>query len=261
MAMTIPLTAKNLQFSQRAKPAFFFDFDGTLVEFADHPDLVEMSQDIRDGINRIVDAVDGALAIVTGRDICDIDRFFAPSKLSVAGVHGMMRRRGDGVIDRSPINVDAIDTLENRLQQFVVGFPDLLLERKSGSIALHYRARPDLEVACVKEMDKATADIKGLHVLHGKMVVEAKAGDWNKGNAIADFMAEEPFLRRVPVFAGDDLTDEDGFREVNARDGMSIKVGPGKTQAHYRIAGVSALQTWLHDFADMLETANTNATS
>lgn len=258
--MTEPLTASVLQAIHPAETALFFDFDGTLVELADQPHLVKLAPEILHDIARIVAAVDGALAIITGRDLSDVDRYLAPLTLPIAGVHGLTRRSADGSLHQSPINGDAIDALQDRLGNFVESLSGVLLERKQGSVALHYRVRPDLEAACVKAMDEATHDVSDLHILRGKMVIEAKTGPRNKGFAVADFMAEKPFAGRSPIFAGDDVTDEDAFEEVNARQGISIKVGAGKTTAHYRVETIAALHGWLHDLVGALESAKARGT-
>lgn len=258
--MTEALTESVIRAIHPSNSAFFFDFDGTLVEFADQPDLVKLAPEIRRDIDRIAGAADGALAIITGRDLGDIDRFLAPMVLPIAAVHGLMRRSADGFVHHSPVDGDAIEVLEDRLQAFVESTPGVLLERKQGSVALHYRRRPSLEAACVAAMDEAAYDLSGVHLLRGKMVIEAKAGAGNKGLAVAEFMAERPFVCRTPIFAGDDTTDEDAFREVNARHGVSIKVGTGSTCAQYRIEDIAALHEWLHELVDALEGANARGT-
>lgn len=251
--MTEPLSADVLRMSDPDRTALFFDFDGTLVEFAERPELVRLAPNIKSDLKRLAGAVDGALAIVTGRDLADIDRFLHPLRLALAGVHGLMQRGLDGAMHRLPVDGQAIALLEDRLSGLIDASPELLLERKPGSLALHYRARPDLEKTCIATMDAAVRDLDGLTLLHGKMVVEAKAGDWNKGLAITRFMAERPFAGRVPFFAGDDVTDEDAFREVNALDGVSVKVGPGETAARYRVDTIAELHERLRELAGFLE--------
>jgi trehalose 6-phosphate phosphatase len=122
----------------------------------------------------------------------------------------------------------------------------LLLERKQGAIALHYRQRPELEDLCRDAMARAAENAGSITVRRGKMVVEVVGYPSNKGSAIESFLQEKPFLGRTPIFAGDDLTDEDGFALVNERGGLSIKVGPGDTKAHYRVEGRQELLAWLN---------------
>jgi len=124
-------------------------------------------------------------------------------------------------------------------------YPALFLEYKYGAVALHYRSHPELEQDCLTLMETAVSGLPGVELKRGKMVVEAKAVGGNKGAAIADYLNEKPFAGRRAVFAGDDVTDEDAFILVNARDGISIKVGPGETQATYRASGTDEFLTWL----------------
>ncbi len=227
----------------------FLDFDGTLVEFADHPDAVILSRTVHGDILRIHRELNGALAVVSGREIEVLDRYLAPEKLPVAGVHGMMRRDGDGRLHVAPFDAQMLERLHACLQPFVAAHDGLILERKPGSVALHFRIRPELEEAAQLAMKQAIAEAAQgegrFHVMQGKMVVEARASMATKAGAIAAFMNEPPFAGRIPVFAGDDVTDEDGFAEVNARGGVSMKVGAGETQAQMRFDNVPAFHNWL----------------
>lgn len=235
--------------------AMFLDFDGTLVEIAKHPREVFVAPSTRRTMDRLQKALGGAVAVVTGRDIGDIDRLFAPLHLPVAGVHGMERRSHAGVLREQKVNGEVLETVAARLAPLLASEPGLLLERKRGSLALHYRNRPDLKAACARAMDAAVAGLVEIHLLRGKMVIEAKAGASNKGDAIGEFLGEPPFAGRVPFFAGDDVTDEDAFAAVNARGGVSIKVGTGGTRARYRAASIPAFLDWLDGVAGQLEGA------
>lgn len=242
-ALPLPFPASSLLDPARA--ALFLDFDGTLVAITDRPDLVRVSPRLRDTLTLLSDGTGGALAIVTGRDIADVDRYLAPLRLPVAGIHGMVRRRADGGVDETPSDNAAIATIDARLQPFVSGEKGLLLERKTASIALHYRARPDLEQASQDAMEDALGGVDSVTLLRGKMVLEAKAGTAHKGQAVDAYMNEPPFAGRLPFFAGDDRTDEDAFATVNARGGISVKIGTGTTKARYRIDRQTDFIDWL----------------
>lgn len=228
----------------------FLDFDGTLVEFAAHPDDVVLSTAVRDDIARLHEKLGGALAIITGRPVEDIDVFLAPLRLPVAGVHGLVRRDSAGIQHAADFDVAALACLAERLQAFAGGESGLLVERKTGSVALHYRKRPELEAAAHAAMRAAvaacTAQADVFHVMSGKMVIEARAAESTKAHAIRDFLDEPPFAGRTPVFAGDDVTDEHGFAEINSRNGVSIKIGEGQTIAAFRIATIAEFHAWLH---------------
>jgi trehalose 6-phosphate phosphatase len=202
--------------------ALFFDFDGTLAEIVQRPEDVEVTQATREALEALWGAFGGAVAIITGRDIPSIDLFLAPVRLPIAGVHGLSRRDAEGQMHSPKFNGEAIAAIEAKLQPLASRETGLILECKEGAIALHYRQRPELEAACIAAMEDAAAAAPGVILRRGKMVVEAVGYPSDKGTAIAAFLTERPFLGRVPVFAGDDLTDEDGFALVNAREGIAI---------------------------------------
>ncbi len=228
------------------RAAFFFDFDGTLADIAEHPEDVKVTDASRETLARLQQASGGAVAIISGRDIASIDRFLDPEKLPVAGVHGLTRRDAQGQLHHPDFDMSELREIEARLQLLVDRETGLLLERKHGAIALHYRQRPELEEVCIRAMEEAVTNSGSGTVRRGKMVIEAVGHPSDKGSAIDSFLQEKPFLGRVPVFAGDDLTDEDGFALVNERGGVSIKIGPGDTRARYRIQSRDELLAWLN---------------
>jgi trehalose 6-phosphate phosphatase len=225
--------------------ALFLDFDGTLVAIADRPDDVRLDPGTRVALADLNALLGGALAIITGREIAAVDRFLAPLRLSIAGVHGLMRRDARGRTWTSSFDAGLPAAIEQAVLPLLRKYPGLRMERKFGAVALHYRDHPELEQASLDALEKAVCDLKETEIKRGKMVIEVKAIGGNKGAAVADFLKEEPFAGRRPVFAGDDITDEDAFVLVNARDGISIKVGPGGTAATYRTAGTADFLEWL----------------
>ena len=225
--------------------AFFFDFDGTLADIAEHPELVEITAETRHVLERLRDASRGAIAIITGRDIPSIDRFLDPLKLPIAGVHGLTRRDANGLVHSPEFDKAALKAIDTELQVLADEQAGLLLERKHGALALHYRQRPELEGLCIERMERAVGETGGIKLRRGKMVIEAVGYQTDKGAAIDSFLEEQPFLGRLPLFAGDDLTDEDGFAAINRRGGLSIKIGSGETQARARLENREALLSWL----------------
>lgn len=228
-----------------ARTAFFFDFDGTLADIAEDPQAVELRPEVREHLDVIHSATGGATAVISGRPIRELDAFLSPLRLAAAGVHGLERRSADGTMTVSEIDGDLIREIGRPIEAFARENEGLIAEQKPGSVALHYRQRPDLEEACRALATALQGSDSRLCLLHGKMVVELKAGGRTKGDAIADFMEELPFRDRVPVFAGDDVTDEDGFRIVSRWNGISIKVGEGPTAAICRVADPAAFREWL----------------
>lgn len=214
--------------------AFFFDFDGTLVAIAPRPDLVAVEPHVRDVLAALSEQFGGALAIVTGRPLDVVDGFMAPLRLATAAEHGSVRRDASGGMHIDKGNAAAVEAAHAALEAFAEDKAGLLLERKSSSVALHYRARPELAAACKAAVETVVADNPELVVLPGKMVFELKPKGVDKGEAVRAFLAEAPFRGRTPVFIGDDVTDEHAFAVVNALRGISVKIDDGDTLARYR---------------------------
>jgi trehalose 6-phosphate phosphatase len=227
--------------------AVFLDFDGTLAEFAEAPHLVEVDAALPGTLMRLHDALGGALAVISGRPVREIDAFLAPLSLPTAGLHGLEWRHAQREThDVHTANGDIVQVRE-ALEAFAASIPGLQIEDKRRTVALHYRRAPDAEAACREAVTEALAGHEALCVLAGKMVFEIKPRGIDKGTAITRFMSEAPFGGRIPLFAGDDVTDEDGFAAVNARSGISIRVGDSRsTLARFRTDGVPALLSWLH---------------
>jgi trehalose 6-phosphate phosphatase len=231
-----------MTFSHVLRPscALFLDFDGTLVDIAAHPQAVVTPLGLPDTLARMQDMLAGAVAVVSGRPIRQIDRLLAPLVLSVAGVHGAERRRADGSLTRQAIR--PMRKVRQAAQALVRAHPALCLEIKRGALAVHYRQAPDLQTLCLTTMQAAVEQSPGLTLLCGKMVVEAKPSCTSKSQAIEAFLQEPPFVARTAVFVGDDLTDEAAFDCVQRRGGIGVKVGEGPTEAQYRVANPTAMR-------------------
>lgn len=233
--------------------ALFLDFDGTLADLADRPDAVVVAPGLVDGLNLLRGRLGGALAIVSGRSIAQIDNFLAPLELPAAGVHGAERRRIDGVTLHMEHTIP--DDIVESLEGFAALHAGVLVEVKPGAVALHYRMAPELEKQCIAAMQHAAAHAPGCAVLLGKKVAELKPVSADKGAAITAFLEEPPFKGRRPVFAGDDMTDEGGFAVVQARGGIAIKVGTGPSIATHSLASPKALRHWIHRITNDLDPA------
>jgi trehalose 6-phosphate phosphatase len=220
--------------------ALFLDFDGTMVDIAPQPQAVEVPQPLISVLHELAGYLEGAVAVISGRPIEQLDAFLAPLRLPVAGVHGSERRSADGAIHL--LGTHPLGEVEQAANALVAQHPGLLVENKRGSLALHYRQHPELEDLCVRTMQKAVEASPGMTLLRGKMVVEAKPGGASKGRSIEAFLAEPPFAGRTPVFIGDDITDEVGFSTVQRLGGIGIKVGEGPTVAWRRLADPTALR-------------------
>ena len=233
-----------------ARTALFLDFDGTLVDIAQRPDAVIVSPKLIASLQVLNDQLKGALAIISGRELAGIDGFLAPLMLPAAGAHGAQMRYADGSITRvTPPDLFLVSQAAHQLCRL---HPTLLVEQKEAAIAVHYRAAPELEELCLLTMTQAVSRSPGTALLRGKQVIEVKPEGVNKGRAIAAFMATAPFAGRIPMFAGDDTTDEDGFAVVQQLGGYAMKIGDGPTQARHRCASPAALRQWLQEAAASL---------
>ena len=229
-----------------AETAFFFDFDGTLVELAPTPDGIVVPRTVPDILASLRRATNGAVAVVSGRGIDSIDAFLGMPDLPVAGLHGAERRDSNGDVQRVGFNDERLLRMEHALERVVNANPGMLLEIKGASLALHYRNAPDREAAARVATERLVAQYPDAYVVQpGKMVFEIKPKGVDKGRALRAFLDEPPFAGRKPVFAGDDLTDEKGFAVVDEVGGVSIKVGGGETIARARVESVGALTAWL----------------
>ena len=227
--------------------ALFLDFDGTVVDIAPTPGSVDVPDRLPALLAALRDALGGAVAIVTGRPIAEIDGFLGAAVPAVAGLHGLERRGADGAIDRPPVRHDDLRDVRAALREFAAGHPGVLVEDKTHTLALHYRLAPSSRDACGQFMYACIGDgMEGWQVVEGKRVFEIRPRGATKGTAIDAFMDEAPFLGRRPVFCGDDATDEDGFAVVNARGGVSVRVGErAGTGASARVDTVGGLLDWL----------------
>lgn len=226
--------------------AYFFDIDGTLADLAPTPSEVRLEHDLHQLIRRLHESTGGALALISGRSIDNVDSIFGPPILPVAGQHGLERRNSEGKISHHDATSEKLESARARLRDAVARFDGLLLEDKGMSLALHYRAAPTLASFAHRLMRAVHATTGPEYaVLTGKRIIELKPSGKDKGEAVREFMNELPFRGRTPVFVGDDMTDEHGFAVVNSLGGHSIKVGPGRTAAQWRLADVVAVRSWL----------------
>ena len=229
-----------------AHTAFLLDFDGTLVDIAPHPDAVRVSAPLRKTLAALHAACGGALAIVSGRTVHDLESLLALPGLVIAGVHGAERPCADGNVVRLNTDADVIAELERELRAVLVQLPGVMLESKGIAFALHYRHTPDAENTVLALANRlAHRYAEHIRLQAGKMVVELKPRGASKGDAVHTLMTEPPFLGRTPLFAGDDLTDESAFDAVNTLNGWSVKIGTGPSQARWRVHDPSALRAWL----------------
>ncbi|MHB8813904.1 MAG: trehalose-phosphatase [Steroidobacteraceae bacterium] len=228
--------------------ALFLDVDGTLLELAATPQAVLVSDGLRERLRALSRASGGAVALVSGRAVTDLDALFAPLTLPSAGLHGFEHRGASGAYRRlQPPSTAALEAARGAMLHLARRHEGLLMEDKQFALALHYRGAPHLEGIVAKAMEEVAAPLAGeLELQRGKMLVELRPAGATKAEAVAAFLQEAPFAGRLPVFLGDDLTDEPAFELVNRLDGVSVVVGgtrPSAAQA--RLPDVSAVHGWL----------------
>lgn len=234
-----------------AHTAVFLDFDGTLVDLAPTPESVVVLPGLVPLLRALNTQLGGALAIVSGRKLADIDHFLAPLQLTTAAEHGACYRRVNPGPDGGPQPVEQLwvlpdfQALAPAVFFLAAQHRGLQLEVKASCLALHYRHAPELEAEARQVMQDAVARAPGMTLLTGKRVFEIKPDHVSKGRAIIDLMQHPPFAGRRSVFVGDDITDEAGFAAVHTLGGDSAKVGLGDTAALYRFADPTAVRRWL----------------
>jgi len=248
MLETLPLIARNW--------AVFLDIDGTLLDYAPMPEGVEVPPALRETLARLADALGGALALVTGRRIADVDRIFAPLQLSVAGQHGAEARRSRGEW-RFGADLPSLDAVLAPVQVYAAQHPGIRVENKELSAAVHYRGAEAHRDALRRLLEESVAQSKGdFRVLPGHLVFDVMTRGSDKGTAVDWFMAEPPFQNRIPVFAGDERTDEDGFAAALARGGYAIRVGPPRdSAASWQLRSPQEMRQWLQRSAAALTEA------
>lgn len=238
--------------------ALFLDVDGTLLEIAAAPQSVSVPDDLRERLRALFLAGGGGVALVSGRSIAALDGLFAPLTLPSAGLHGFERRGASGAYARKPPpSQAALEVAQAAMSHLARRHPGLLVEDKQFALALHYRGAPHLEDTVVELMQGIAASLAGeLELQRGKMVVELRPAGTTKADAVSDFLQEAPFAGRVPIFIGDDLTDESAFELVNAREGLSVLVDANRpSAARARLADVTAVRGWLAELQADTSTA------
>jgi trehalose 6-phosphate phosphatase len=225
--------------------ALFLDLDGTLAPIAARPQDVVPDPDRTARLERLEQALSGRLAVISGRTLADVDRILEGRVDAVAAVHGLIRRGPDRVVVQTPPHAGLQEAAE-RLRAFAETAPGLMVEEKDGlSVALHFRLARDQAAEAFRLCREIAAET-GLSLQRGDMVEELRTPGPTKGDSLRDFMADPAFAGRVPVFVGDDRTDEDGFAAAQALGGFGVLVGaPRVTAARFGLPDVAATADWL----------------
>lgn len=227
-----------------ARLAWFFDLDGTLIDLAPRPDAVCRPPGLRPLLRRLRGISAGALAVITGRRRSFAADLLGTEGLIVLGLHGAER---PGMIPHRPP-----DRVAALMRGFALERPGVIFEDKGSALALHYRLAADAQPAVEALMREALVlSGAGFQLRPGHMVVELCPATADKGAALARLMEEPPFAGRIPFAAGDDLTDEAMFSEVNARGGISLRIGPAGPDclAAFGLGGPAEFRRFLDEVA------------
>jgi trehalose 6-phosphate phosphatase len=246
------LGASEMIFAQHAWPvlsaedALFLDVDGTLLEFAARPDEVSIPKGLRETLKAIETKLDGALALISGREIDDLDRLFAPLRLPAAGVHGAEIRLS-ATASAHAFGRRLPEALIEAIAERAHAFPGVLIERKDFTIAVHYAqargCKDALRAMIEEEMERQP--MEGAEILEAHLAFEVKCASYDKGSAIETILETPPFLGRKPIFVGDDITDEYGFSAVKRASGQTFSVAKPRRDATQLFANPAEVRAWL----------------
>ncbi len=231
--------------------ALFLDVDGTLLDLACHPDEVQVDAQLHADLARMHARLRGAVALLSGRPLSQLDALFDWQPRGAAGLHGAELRTPDG---RMCVNGDdgAYAGMHARAAALVADAEGVMLEDKQRALALHFRRAPAARAAAERIAEALLEEVAGgrFALQRGDHVIELKPAGVDKGRALAALMQQAPFRGRRPWMLGDDLTDEDAFERVNATGGVSVIIGPRRpTAARHALPDPAAVRAWLHALA------------
>jgi trehalose 6-phosphate phosphatase len=238
--------APSASIADLSRCAILLDIDGSILDIAPSPQQVRVPAGLRRSLSRLVELTGGAVALVSGRSISDIDLIFHPARFAAVGVHGAeMRTSGNGGVTArvAPLS----EVLKRSLATIAELGPGILVEDKGYSLAVHYRLAPERGPAVLAAVGRICADAAGpaVEILPGKSVVDVKPAGVNKGDAVRELMRCPPFAGRRPVFIGDDTTDIPVFGVIAEFGGKAFSVGGilADVDGHFDTPG--AVRSWL----------------
>lgn len=229
----------------------FLDIDGTISEFHPDPDKSIIHPEIINILENLQQYIQ--LILVTGRSILQVQKLIHPLQWNIAGSHGLELIYQADLKTLISLNKPQLQALKQYIQEQAVQIPDLRIEVKDYSVALHFREHPQLEDRVHAFALECLNQFSDFELKAGKYVFELVPKGANKGSAIQQIIQQYHLTDHYPMFIGDDLTDEAGFKVINALHGCSIKVGLGQTLARYRLENVSQVQAFLKEFLNLIE--------
>lgn len=230
--------------------ALFLDIDGTLLDMARTPDAVVVPVELRATLTRLHDALEGALAFVSGRSLATIDGLFSPLRTAAVGCHGAEMRGADGVLRL--LSHPIPDPVRAIFRELAESHPGTLLEDKIYALSLHYRLAPEAKASLEAAMEKNAPAFarENVAIQHGKSVIDARIRGIDKGAGVRALMQLTPFQGRAPVFGGDDTTDMDVFHILPELGGNGFSVGRSFEGVEYEFSSPRAVRQWLNRLAE-----------
>ncbi|HEV7122712.1 MAG TPA: trehalose-phosphatase [Rhodanobacter sp.] len=229
-----------------ARWALLLDVDGTLLDFSDDPASVAAPRALTVLLHDLHAALDGALGLISGRTIGDLDRIVGHARWPAAGLHGLELRHANGSYRRG--NVSAVGRARMRMLagELAARFEGVQIEDKQQALALHCRNDPGKLEALREAAASLLPQLPDYELQPGRQVVEFRPVGVDKGEAVRQLLAVPPFAGRVPVYVGDDLTDEHAFKQINCVHGISVRAGSRvPTLAQFSLADPAAVRAWL----------------
>lgn len=225
--------------------ALFLDFDGSLIELASRPDMIVVTDTLKEQLCRLHQAFSGAVALVSGRSIADLRSYLPDFPGAISGSHGAELAMADGRIETFGHDAAPVKELQRRAHIAAKAYEDVFVEAKPFGLVIHYRQRPDLAEWAHETLSALAIGHPNLVIQQAKMAIELRPVRATKDHALNFLLSKPPFVGRIPVYVGDDLTDEPAFAAAQMSRGFGVKIGPGATIAHYRIADPITLARWL----------------
>jgi trehalose 6-phosphate phosphatase len=239
--------------------AILLDVDGTILDLAATPREVWVPPSLRHDMTRLSERTGGALALVSGRSVNDLDLLFSPLQLPAVGGHGAEFRLHVGGAQELRRSVPLDASLKREFATVAEIGPGIVIEDKDYSIALHYRLAPGLEDVIKQAVGQICAEhpLAPIEVLLGKSVLEIKQIGFNKGTGVRELMRHPPFADRHPIFIGDDVTDESVFEIISEFDGLAFSVGRIVEGVDGHFEKPESVRGWLTRIADEGESSPT----
>jgi trehalose 6-phosphate phosphatase len=241
------MTAPEPTTFDRQTIGLFLDVDGTIIDLAPTPDAVEVPDALREELATVERRLSGALALVSGRPIRELDRLFDPLRLRASGVHGGEIRYAPDQPEKALAAQRLPKEAWTKLQHMLTEFPGSFAENKGISFAVHYKFAGGLADQIYAALLRLVHEYPELHLelIGGRAVYEIKLSGFDKGKAIECFMAQPPFVGRRPIFVADDRVDGPGFEKALALGGLALSVGAKLPGVTGWFASPKDLRAWL----------------